>query len=335
MLDESTAQPVRRRLAAVAAGWWLAYSLVAVSWCFGGQGWPYAADSDATQAGALLVGLDAGTAGPVVVAFGLAAAAVSLMVGRRQVRFRRVVICLGWLVSALPVLIVPDARLLLTVFQILTGNSSGIGWSVLHQVVSIAGGLLTAAAIVRAAPAKSRGVVTTSPTWARMAIGAAIVAPLGYAAIRWSWAAGIPLGATPEFFAPYQVAGARVTEAVLGAMSAGGALLTVGLIRPWGEAVPRWVPVLAGRRVHPLLAVVPATAVAALLTTAGLSLTRGLVAMAVGLMPATAVASLPNWGGWVAAPLWLVWGIALGAATVAYHRRRRAHQDLGVGLSHC
>ncbi|MFI1680909.1 hypothetical protein [Streptomyces sp. NPDC020607] len=31
-----------------------------------------------------------------------------------------------------------------------------------------------------------------------------------------------------------------------------------GLVREWGEVVPAWVPVLGGRRVRPLAAVVPA-----------------------------------------------------------------------------
>jgi hypothetical protein len=44
------------------------------------------------------------------------------------------------------------------------------------------------------------------------------------------------------------------------------ALLTLGLVRPWGEVVPRWVPVLAGRRVPPAAAVVPATVGGILLT---------------------------------------------------------------------
>ncbi|MGW2681256.1 hypothetical protein [Streptomyces sp. NPDC001436] len=36
------------------------------------------------------------------------------------------------------------------------------------------------------------------------------------------------------------------------------ALPTLGLVRSWGETVPRWIPHLGGRRVPPLAAVVPA-----------------------------------------------------------------------------
>ena len=38
------------------------------------------------------------------------------------------------------------------------------------------------------------------------------------------------------------------------------ALLTLGLVRPWGEIVPVWVPRLGGRRIPPAAVVVPATA---------------------------------------------------------------------------
>ena len=44
------------------------------------------------------------------------------------------------------------------------------------------------------------------------------------------------------------------------------ALLTLGLVKPWGEVVPRWVPALGGRRVPPAAAVVPAAIGGILLT---------------------------------------------------------------------
>lgn len=52
-----------------------------------------------------------------------------------------------------------------------------------------------------------------------------------------------------------------------------GALLTNGLVRPWGEAVPHWVPA-AGRTVRPLAALVPAASGAVVLTVFG-SMSRG------------------------------------------------------------
>lgn len=44
------------------------------------------------------------------------------------------------------------------------------------------------------------------------------------------------------------------------------AWLTVGLVRPWGETLPRWLPLVGGRRVDPRAAVAAALGGAALLT---------------------------------------------------------------------
>ncbi|MEU3692000.1 hypothetical protein [Streptomyces narbonensis] len=36
------------------------------------------------------------------------------------------------------------------------------------------------------------------------------------------------------------------------------AILAIGLVRGWGEVAPAWIPVIGGRRVRPMAAVVPA-----------------------------------------------------------------------------
>ncbi|UED85080.1 hypothetical protein [Streptomyces profundus] len=38
----------------------------------------------------------------------------------------------------------------------------------------------------------------------------------------------------------------------------GAAWLTLGLVQSWGEVAPRWIPLIGGRKVHPLAAAVPA-----------------------------------------------------------------------------
>ena len=107
------------------------------------------------------------------------------------------------------------------------------------------------------------------------------------------------------------------------------AFATVGLVSTWGEVFPRWIPVLHGRRVPALAAVVPAALGAAVLT---LLWTWMAVSMSLGLridgrpQAATAPVSFGDWKGLVAvaayAPL-LVWGPLLGAVTISYWRRRR------------
>lgn len=126
----------------------------------------------------------------------------------------------------------------------------------------------------------------------------------------------------------------------LSVLSEGLALLTLGLVKPWGERVPSWIPLLGGRNVPVRAAVVPAAVGAALL---------GLIAAYVFLDPivfhfhfsgirpqvvdmhaadATDVPHLEVRGLAKAffvvcyAPL-LAWPVLLGAVTYAYNRRRR------------
>jgi hypothetical protein len=75
---------------------------------------------------------------------------------------------------------------------------------------------------------------------------------------RLALVAGLPLG--------LRIDGAEVTvhgwEAVyitaLSVVCELLALLTLGLVRPWGERAPAWLPIIGGRRVAPSAAVVPA-----------------------------------------------------------------------------
>jgi hypothetical protein len=107
------------------------------------------------------------------------------------------------------------------------------------------------------------------------------------------------------------------------------AFTAVGLVSRWGEVFPRWIPVLRGRRVPVLFAVVPAALGAAVLT---LLWTWMAVTMSLGLridgrpQGAASPLSFGDWKGLVAvaayAPL-LLWGPLLGAVTISYWRRRR------------
>ena len=63
---------------------------------------------------------------------------------------------------------------------------------------------------------------------------------------------------------------------------------------------------------HPRTAIIPATVVAILVTDAGMAYLRAMLTGQVSL----------DWGCGPAL-LWSVWGVALGAATLAYHLRRR------------
>ncbi len=146
--------------------------------------------------------------------------------------------------------------------------------------------------------------------WGRIATLVAAAGPLPYALLRMTWLTpwpvGLPDGTDPAL---------RLFGLALGAAALGGAVLTIGLIRPWGEIWPSWVPVVRGRPVPRLLPVVAGGLVAVVL----LAASPAMVAMGVsGLFS----------GDWVGASFLVVfptlpWGLALAAAVAAYAWRRR------------
>jgi hypothetical protein len=73
---------------------------------------------------------------------------------------------------------------------------------------------------------------------------------------------------------------------------------------------------------HPL-AVVPASLVAVLVTTAGLMFVRLTLTGRLGAILGEGVLSAENWAALGPELLWPLWGGVLGAATLAYYYRRR------------
>jgi hypothetical protein len=146
----------------------------------------------------------------------------------------------------------------------------------------------------------------------------AVIVPLVYAATRWIWALGIPLGIDAQLLESAQLAGATRSGAVLGTVAIGGAILTLGLIRRWGEIFPRWLPLIGGRPVPLALAIVPASTVAILVTAAGLMFWRRTL-----LGSGTFSLARGDWAALGPELLWPIWGIALGAAALAYYLRRQ------------
>src|SRR5690625_3665627 len=92
-----------------------------------------------------------------------------------------------------------------------------------------------------------------------------------------------------------------------------GFILTMGLIRPWGEVFPRWMPRVAGRPVPVWFAAGPGAAVAAILVVSAVPMLRMFAEQ--GLIEAVVSALI--------FPLWF-WGPALALAVWGYvlHRRR-------------
>lgn len=161
------------------------------------------------------------------------------------------------------------------------------------------------------------------PRWANVAAHIVPWTTVPSGLWRLALGVGIPVGfsgelaelyAAPGWITPYVI--------VLSLIAEGLAYLTLGLVRPWGERVPTWVPRVGGRRIPTIAVAVPAA----------------LGAVAVTFVNWT---SALNWYGpenngdpeaphgiagilmtAAYAPL-LLWGPLLGAVTVAYCIRRR------------
>ena len=130
-----------------------------------------------------------------------------------------------------------------------------------------------------------------------------------------AWALDIPLEMTVDDLRAY-VGNQRLGGVLLATVAVLGALLTTGLVRPWGEIVPGWVPVIGKRRIPPGLAIVPASLMAIVIASACVAFVRGVL---LGEMPF----GIGDWGVVGPTLLWPVWGAALGVATLAYYYRRR------------
>ncbi len=110
----------------------------------------------------------------------------------------------------------------------------------------------------------------------------------------------------------------RLLGLVLGLGMLTGGVLTLGLVRPWGERFPRWMAGLGGRRVPVGLAVVPASLVAVLFTFGGLDF---LVMAATGPKVVAGVLEMA-----LMLPFWL-WGPLLALATWGYAMHRRGERS--------
>ncbi|MFF0739111.1 hypothetical protein ACFYVL_01815 [Streptomyces sp. NPDC004111] len=121
----------------------------------------------------------------------------------------------------------------------------------------------------------------------------------------------------------------RVYPVLLSVLSEAVAFTAFGLIARWGEVFPRWVPLLAGRRVPPAVAVVPAVVGAVFLTVIW---TTAYVTTFLGVtirgdaqpadFPGAAGGLEEVWFYLCYTPL-LLWGPLLGVLAVAYAKRRR------------
>lgn len=191
----------------------------------------------------------------------------------------------------------------------------GIGSAWLTLVATLAH-TITALALLALAVAQAGSGLRDAVRRARVPVTiAAAACALPYLVARASWLTPWPLlGPSREVLdsSPATMA----TGLLLGAAMLVGGVLTLGLILPWGERFPRWVPRIGGRPVPVALAVVPAMLVAVLFTVGGIGIT-GLGAAATGVgAPAFDTLELA-----LVMPFWL-WGPLLAVATWGYALHR-------------
>lgn len=320
-----------QRIGYLAAGWAAAYLTVALIWTVTGEGFPFG-QGDPDSFG-LLRDLPERVGAPAF-AGGLLVTTVLMLVmaGRyRPVgpRLRNALLGLGWLVAVALIVVVPDPGVLALAGYapvLLIGLPFGwpdvdyaevFTWPLLNQAFAMLGGFLVAATVLawqRWTRRDGQPAGWTAPAaaarWGRWATGVAMAVPLLYAATRYAWMLGVPLLATEDLVEELHAGGGVWAGAWLASFAVVGAILTWGLVRPWGERFPRWMVGLAGRRVPVRLAVVPALVVSGLASTAGL-----------GLVSSVGEFTEPLWF-FLPQLLWPVWGVALAAAAIAYYLRR-------------
>ncbi|MPZ26078.1 MAG: hypothetical protein GEV12_06420 [Micromonosporaceae bacterium] len=339
MTGQKTTTPVRRGwpdwVGYAAAGWAAGYAVLALVWTVTGRGYPFG-PGDPDSIGPLR-NLPASIGAPLF-ASGLVATAVAALVMTGRARpappLRHALAGLGWLVAGVLLVVVPEVRVLALVGyapMLILGAPFGwppevdyseiFTWPLLNQAIAIAGGFLVAGTVLAwlrrtrgGCEACGRPGSARPDRWARAAVAVAMAVPLLYAVTRFAWLVGIPLTITDEFLAELHDSGAVWAGAGLGAFAVVGAVLTLGLVQRWGERFPRWMVGLAGRRVPVSLAVVPAALVSVLVTSAG-----------VGFLSHPDLFERLAVGEWILLPqlFWPVWGVALGAAIIAYQQRRR------------
>lgn len=212
-----------------------------------------------------------------------------------------------------------------------SGLATAVDAGIVTQVVVLAGVLLWTRTArqqlrTRAVPVPTWARPEAAARWGRVAVVVAVVPPLGYAFTRFSWMF-YPLGFDREVWEAEQGGSALLPGVWLGSFAVVGALLTLGLTQRWGEVFPRWVPRIGGRRVPVALAVVPAGLVSLILVPAGISMIRAV------FRPEAAFDPVADWAAYGPTLLWPLWGLALGAATLAYALRRRGEQAHAAGAA--
>jgi hypothetical protein len=148
--------------------------------------------------------------------------------------------------------------------------------------------------------------------WGFWATIVAVLCPMPYALLRMTWLLPNPIGFDADELNAEP--GIKLFGLGLGLIALAAGIVTLGLIRPWGEVWPRWIPLVAARPVPIKAAVIPGAGAATLLLVSSASL--------IGLLWTSDASLLENVLFVLILPFPL-WGASVGLATAAYYYRRR------------
>lgn len=163
------------------------------------------------------------------------------------------------------------------------------------------------------------------PRWAVWAAHAVPLCVLPSSLWRFAMGLGFPVGYTDEALrTDFHIPGWGIAYVLgLSLLSEAAALLTLGLVRPWGERLPDWIPRFGGIPLKRRTVVVVAGTGAA-----AMFLLWDVVTLVQLLMGVEDDSPGHPTGGWQTLlnltylPL-MLWGPLLAAVTYSYHRRRR------------
>ncbi|MBD0383294.1 hypothetical protein [Paenibacillus sedimenti] len=313
--------------------WSFVYGGLGLFWLMGGAGFPYGKGDPYGVDISMFAQVQKEEGALVIVVAGIIGVITALIIigfWKRRLIPRRMPLLVAWSFAIILLCVVCDYRVLALIAYTLLLKFEFVDWPAVNQFICLTGGILWGSAAItynkkaqevcdkcgRTTKVSKWLQPITVAKWGKWATYTAVCLPLIYSLTRWAWAFGIPLGVSKQFL----IEGERDTPgiwlfgAALGTVGAMGAVLTLGLISRWGEIFPHWFPFIHGKRVPPALAIIPATFISIVVVITGLMYNRLWLK---GAFPEGNIATY--------APelTWPIWGLALGAATLAYYLRRR------------
>ncbi|MER6119852.1 hypothetical protein [Streptomyces sp. NPDC001743] len=239
--------------------------------------------------------------------------------------------------------------LLMDLITLAFGQGVDSGVAAAHHALAAVGAVLLAGharSLRRPSGAAVRRPPSAASRRVQLAACAGTVSFLPYAAMKLIWASGGTFaGMTGEEMRATSkrngASGIWLTLESWGLdgtalLAALGVFLLWGLVRPWGQAFPRWTPWLSGRRVPRWLPLTPALVGAASLAP------YGVLGVGYAALAATGVVTMPRGDfhspsdallvAWIGLGAFAVYGVALAVAARSYWLRtdpvRREHVNV-------